>query len=232
MITIRKGVDRGHANHGWLDARHTFSFANYHHPDHMNYRSLRVMNEDRINPGAGFPPHPHQDMEIITYVLDGALAHKDSTGGEGVIRPGTVQYMSAGSGVTHSEFNASDAKPVHLYQIWIMPNKRGGAPRYEERQIGEARDGALALVASGDGRDGSFQIHQDADLYASVVPEGVSLSHDFASGRFGWLQVAKGGIELPEGSIMQAGDGAKINDLETLNFKALADSEVLLFDLA
>lgn len=232
MITIRKGVDRGQANHGWLDARHTFSFANYHHPDHMSFRSLRVMNEDRINPGAGFPPHPHQDMEIITYVLDGALAHKDSTGGEGVIRPGTVQYMSAGSGVTHSEFNASDTDPVHLYQIWIMPNQRGGAPRYEERQIGEARDGALALVASGDGRDGSFQIHQDADLYASVVPEGESLSHRFAPGRFGWLQVAKGGIELPEGSIMQAGDGAKINDVETLSFKALADSEILLFDLA
>ncbi len=232
MITIRKGVDRGRANHGWLDARHTFSFANYHHPDHMGFRSLRVMNEDRINPGAGFPPHPHQDMEIITYVLDGALAHKDSTGGEGVIRPGTVQYMSAGSGVTHSEFNASDAEPVHLYQIWITPNVRGAPPRYEERQIGEARDGALALIASGDGRDGSFRIHQDADLYASVVAEGAALSHAFAPGRFGWLQIAKGGIELPEGSIMQAGDGAKINDVETLAFKALADSEILLFDLA
>ena len=232
MITIRKGVDRGHANHGWLDARHTFSFAGYHHPDHMSFRSLRVMNEDRINPGAGFPPHPHQDMEIITYVLDGGLAHKDSTGGEGVIRPGWVQYMSAGRGVTHSEFNASETEPVHLYQIWIMPNERGAEPRYEERKIGEARNGALALVASGDGRDGSFKIRQDADLYASVVPEGASLSHHFAPGRFGWLQVAKGGIELPEGSVMQAGDGAKINDVETLNFKALADSEVLLFDLA
>lgn len=232
MITIRKGVDRGHANHGWLDARHTFSFANYYHPDHMSFRSLRVMNEDRINPGAGFPPHPHQDMEIITYVLEGALAHKDSTGGEGVIRPGTVQYMSAGSGVTHSEFNASETEPVHLYQIWIVPNKRGTEPRYEEQQIAEARDGDLALVASGDGRDGSFRIHQDADLYASVVPEGAALTHEFAPGRFGWLQVAKGGIELPEGSIMQAGDGAKINDIETLNFKALADSEILLFDLA
>ncbi len=232
MITIRKGVDRGHANHGWLDARHTFSFANYYDPDYMNFRSLRVMNEDRINPGAGFPPHPHENMEIITYVLEGALAHKDSTGGEGVIRPGTVQYMSAGTGVTHSEFNASDAEPVHLYQIWLTPNKTGAPPRYEEREIGEARDGALALVASGDGRDGSFRINQDADLYASVVPEGASLSHRFQPGRYGWLQVVRGGVELPEGSIMQAGDGAKIEKLETLSFKALADSEILLFDLA
>ncbi|MEO1252158.1 MAG: pirin family protein [Pseudomonadota bacterium] len=232
MITIRKGVDRGHANHGWLDARHTFSFANYHDPNHMGFRSLRVMNEDRINPGAGFPPHPHQDMEIITYVLEGALAHKDSTGGEGVIKPGVVQYMSAGSGVTHSEFNASNEEPAHLYQIWILPNARGVTPRYEERQIGESRDGALALVASADGREGSFKIHQDADLYASVIPEGAELAHRFAPGRFGWLQVAKGGIELPEGSIMQAGDGAKIANLDELRFTALADSEVLLFDLA
>jgi redox-sensitive bicupin YhaK (pirin superfamily) len=232
MITIRKGVDRGHANHGWLDARHTFSFANYYDPNHMSFRSLRVMNEDRINPGAGFPPHPHENMEIITYVLEGALAHKDSTGGEGVIRPGTVQYMSAGTGVTHSEFNASDTEPAHLYQIWLLPNKTGAAPRYEEREIGEAREGALALVASGDGRDGSFRINQDADLYASIVTEGATLTHRFAPGRYGWLQVAKGGVELPEGSIMQAGDGAKIEKLDTLSFKALADSEVLLFDLA
>ena len=232
MITIRKGVDRGHANHGWLDARHTFSFANYHHPDHMGYRALRVMNEDRINPGAGFPTHPHENMEIITYVLEGALAHKDSTGGGGIITPGIVQYMSAGSGVTHSEFNASDENPAHLYQIWILPNVKDAAPRYEERKIGDARNGALALVASGDGRDGSIQIRQDADLYASVVQEGESLSHAFASGRYGWLQVAKGGIELPEGSIMQAGDGAKIEDIDVVSFKALADSEILLFDLA
>ena len=232
MITIRKGVDRGYANHGWLDARHTFSFANYHHPDHMGFRSLRVINEDRINPGAGFPTHPHNDMEIITYVLEGALTHKDSTGGEGVIRPGVVQYMSAGSGVQHSEFNASDADPVHLYQIWITPNKTGVTPRYEEREIGNARDGSLALIASGDGRDGSFRINQDADLYAAKVVEGDALSHHFVPGRFGWLQIAKGGVELPEGSIMQAGDGAKIDNLDRLSFKALADSEILLFDLA
>ena len=232
MITIRKGIDRGHANHGWLDARHTFSFANYYHPDHMGYRSLRVMNEDRINPGAGFAPHPHQDMEIITYVLEGALAHKDSTGGEGVITPGMVQYMSAGTGVTHSEFNASDQNPVHLYQIWITPNAKGHAPRYEERLIGDSHDGAFALIASGDGRDDSFQIHQDADLYASRVKSGETIAHDFAPGRFGWLQIAKGGIELPGGSIMQAGDGAKIDSLDRLSFTALEDAEALLFDLA
>lgn len=232
MITIRKNVDRGHANHGWLDARHTFSFANYYHPDYMGYRSLRVMNEDRINPSAGFPPHPHQDMEIITYVLEGSLAHKDSTGGGGLISPGMVQYMCAGSGVTHSEFNASDTELLHLYQIWLLPNVRGAKPGYEERKIGDARNGVLKLVASGDGRDDSIRINQDADLYASVVKEGESLSHDFAPGRYGWLQIAKGGVELPEGSIMQAGDGAKIENHDRLSFNALADSEILLFDLA
>ncbi len=232
MITIRKNIERGHANHGWLDARHTFSFGSYHHPDHMGFRSLRVMNEDRINPGAGFPPHPHQDMEIITYVLDGELAHKDSTGGGGVIRPGMVQYMCAGTGVTHSEFNASDENPLHLYQIWLLPNEKGVTPRYEERKIGNVRDGGLALLASGDGRHESIKINQDADLFASRVEAGDTRSHDFKPGRSGWLQVAKGGIELPEGSIMQAGDGAKIESHDTLSFTALADSEILLFDLA
>lgn len=232
MITIRKGVDRGHANHGWLDANHSFSFGNYYHPDHMGYRALRVMNEDRINPGAGFPTHPHQDMEIITYVLEGALTHKDSTGGSGVITPGVVQYMSAGTGVTHSEFNASDEDLVHLYQIWILPDAKGQKPRYAEKKIGEAREGALALIASGDGRDGSIKINQDADLYSSIVKEGDDLTHAFAGGRYGWLQIAKGGIELPGGSVMQAGDGAKIDGEERLTFKALADSEILLFDLA
>lgn len=232
MITIRKNIDRGHANHGWLDARHTFSFANYYHPDHMGFRSLRVMNEDQINPGAGFPTHPHDNMEIITYVLEGALAHKDSTGGGGVITPGMVQYMSAGSGVTHSEFNASDKDPLHLYQIWILPNERGGAPRYEERKIGDAREGKLKLIASGDGRDGSFQIKQDADLYASLIKEGEGVAHDFAPGRAGWLQIARGGVELPEGSIMHAGDGARIEGEASFSLKALTDTEILLFDLA
>ncbi|WP_425410869.1 pirin family protein [Hyphococcus sp.] len=232
MITIRKNIDRGQANHGWLDARHTFSFANYYHPDHMGFRSLRVMNEDRINPGAGFPTHPHDNMEIITYVIEGSLAHKDSTGGGGVITPGVVQYMSAGSGVTHSEVNASATEPLHLYQIWITPNVRGGAPRYEERKISNAADGELALIASSDGRDGSFQIRQDADLFAARVKEGDNVRHTFAPGRAGWLQIARGGVELPEGSIMQAGDGAKIENMSAISLKALSDAEILLFDLA
>ena len=230
MITIRKGIDRGHATHGWLDTHHTFSFANYYHPDQMGFRALRVINEDRINPGAGFPAHPHQDMEIITYVLEGAVAHKDSSGGGGVITPGMVQYMSAGSGGTHSEYNASDTELLHLYQIWLLPNQKGGAPRYEEREIGQARNGVFTLIASPDGRDGSFAIRQDASLYASVIKEGDALSHRFAQGRYGWLQVARGGVEIG-GLTMQAGDGARIEAEGEISIAALADSEVLLFDL-
>ena len=230
MITIRKAVDRGHANHGWLDARHSFSFANYYHPDQMGFRALRVINEDRITPGAGFPAHDHQDMEIITYVLEGALAHKDSTGGGGVITPGMVQYMSAGSGVTHSEFNASDSEPLHLLQIWLLPNQRGGAPRYEERSLGDETKGSLKLIASRDGRNGSFAIRQNAELYAAKIGEGETLSHKFSAGRYGWLQVAKGGVEIG-GLTMQAGDGARIEAESDVAFKALADSEILLFDL-
>lgn len=231
MITIRKGAERGQANFGWLDARYSFSFANYFHPERMGFRSLRVMNEDRVTPGAGFPTHGHQDMEILTYVLDGELAHKDSTGGEGVIRPGFVQYMSAGTGVTHSEFNASDENPLHLYQIWLLPNAKGHAPRYAERKLGDAGRDGLELIASGDGRDGSIQIHQDADFYAAKLAEGGALEHRFEEGRYGWLQIARGGVELPGGSVMQAGDGAMIEDERRLALKALADSEILLFDL-
>ena len=230
MITIRRGADRGHANHGWLDARHTFSFANYYHPEQMGFRALRVINEDRITPGAGFPAHPHQDMEIITYILEGALAHKDSTGGGGVITPGMVQYMSAGSGVTHSEFNASDTEPVHLLQIWLLPKEKGGSPRYQERRIANVDSGEMALIASPDGRDGSFAIRQNAELYAAKVKEGAELSHAFAPGRYGWLQIARGGVEIG-GLTMQAGDGARIAAEDAVSFKALADSEVLLFDL-
>ena len=232
MITIRKGAERGQANFGWLDARYTFSFANYFHPERMGFRSLRVMNEDRITPGAGFPAHSHEDMEILTYVLDGELAHKDSTGGEGVISPGYVQYMSAGTGVTHSEFNASEENPLHLYQIWIVPNAGGHAPRYEERKLSSADGEGFELIASGDGRDGSIRIHQDADFYMSKVSDGDAVEHRFGDGRYGWLQIAKGGVELPGGSVLQAGDGAMIEDEQRLALKALADSEILLFDLA
>ncbi len=232
MILIRKAIDRGRANHGWLDARHTFSFADYRDPDHMGFRALRVINEDRIAPGAGFAPHSHRDMEILTYVLDGAIEHKDSTGGGGIIRPGEVQYMCAGSGVTHSEFNASKAEPAHLLQIWLLPDAKDHAPRYEQKAFGEARRGALALVASRDGRAGSLKINQSTDVYASVLGEGEDIEHRFAPGRFGWLQLANGGLEVG-GLVMQAGDGAKISDEEVLAVKALApETEFLLFDLA
>jgi hypothetical protein len=232
MILIRKAIDRGHAHHGWLEARHSFSFANYHHPDHMGFRSLRVINEDRVAPGAGFPPHAHRDMEIITYVLDGALEHKDSTGGGGVIRPGEVQYMAAGAGVTHSEYNASRTEHVHLLQIWLLPDRAGYAPRYEQKAYGDERRGTLRLVASRDGRDGAIAINQDAALYASVLEDGAEVEHRFAPGRYGYLQLARGGLEVG-GLVMQPGDGAKVSEESVLRVKALApDSEFLLFDLA
>lgn len=231
MITIRKSIDRGHANHGWLQARHTFSFANYYHPDHMGFRALRVINEDTVAPGAGFPPHSHADMEIITYVVEGAVAHKDSTGGGGVIRPGEVQYMAAGTGVTHSEYNPSTTEPLHLLQIWLTPRARGLKPRYEQRDISASREAGLGLVASGDGRDGSMAINQDASLYAGKFGEGATVRHTFAPGRFGWLQLVKGGLEVG-GLIMQPGDGARIADETEFTALALAPvTELLLFDL-
>jgi redox-sensitive bicupin YhaK (pirin superfamily) len=231
MILIRKGVDRGYADHGWLKARHSFSFANYHHPDHMGFRALRVINEDVVQGGAGFPPHSHRDMEVITYVLDGALEHKDSTGGGGVIRPGEVQYMAAGSGVTHSEFNASPDAPVHLLQIWLLPNAANHRPRYEQKAFGEERRNRLRLVASASGWEGSIAINQDAAVYASVLDDGAALEHRFAPGRYGYLQLAKGGLEVGD-AILQPGDGAKISGEEVLRAKALApDTEFLLFDL-
>jgi redox-sensitive bicupin YhaK (pirin superfamily) len=232
MITIRKSIDRGHVHHGWLEARHTFSFGEYRDPRQMGFRSLRVINQDIVAPGAGFAPHSHADMEIITYVLDGAVEHKDSTGGGGVIRPGDVQYMSAGSGVTHSEYNASKTDPLHLLQIWIAPSVKGAAPRYAQRRIGDARRGSLALIASGDGRDGSIEIRQDAALYAAILDDGAEISQPIAPGRYGWLQIAKGGFEIG-GAVVQAGDGVKFENEALLKAKALADgSEILFFDLA
>lgn len=232
MILIRKAIDRGQADFGWLKARYSFSFGDYFHPDHMGFRSLRVINEDRIAPGAGFAPHSHKDMEIVTYVLEGALQHKDSTGGGGIIRPGDVQYMCAGKGVTHSEYNASKTDETHLMQIWILPDRAGHEPGYAQKAFGDERRGRLRLVASPDGRDGSLKINQSTDIYAGVLDEGAGIEHRFAPGRFGYLQLAKGGLELG-GLVMQAGDGAKISDESVLAVKALApETEFLLFDLA
>lgn len=231
MITIRKSADRGREKRDWLDARFTFSFADYVDPAHMNFRALRVMNEDRFAPGGGFPTHPHRDMEIITYVLDGAIAHEDSTGASGVIRPGEVQYMRAGSGVRHSEFNASETESLHLYQIWLLPKEKGLPSAYAQKEFGDARKDGLLLVASGDGRDSSLKINQDADLYAAIIEGGGERGHDFASGRAGWLQVARGAVDLNDVELRE-GDGAKIEGENSVVIEAQEASEILLFDLA
>lgn len=231
MIAVRKAGERGVANFGWLNSRHSFSFGHYHDPAHMGFRSLRVINEDRVVPGAGFDTHGHRDMEIISYVLDGALAHKDSLGTGSTIRPGEVQRMSAGTGIRHSEFNASKTEPVHFLQIWILPERDGLAPGYEQQEFPlEEKKGRLRLVASRDGRDGSVTMHQDADLYASVLAPGETVTHRLAPGRHGWLQVARGAVTLNGESLAQ-GDGAAISDLRDLAIAAEEDSEVLLFDL-
>lgn len=231
MIAIRKSIDRGHRSHGWLDARHTFSFADYRHPDHMGFRALRVLNEDVVRPGAGFPPHSHRDMEILTYVLEGAVRHRDSTGGGGVIRPGEIQYMCAGSGVAHSEMNASDTEDLHLLQIWLLPKAEGLKPGYAQQRIAERIDGRLAPVASPDGRAGSVAIHQDAVLYAARLKDGGEAVLPLAPSRYGWLQVARGGVEIG-GALMAAGDGARFEKEGPTPVRALADSEILFFDLA
>jgi redox-sensitive bicupin YhaK (pirin superfamily) len=229
MITIRKGGDRGHFDHGWLDTYHTFSFADYHDPAHMGFRALRVINDDRVEAGRGFGTHGHRDMEIITYVLDGELSHQDSMGNGSVIRPGEVQRMSAGTGVTHSEKNASD-ELVHLLQIWILPERHGITPSYEQKVFPAAeRDGHLRLVASRDGRDGSLTIHQDADLYTVTLRDGASVTHDVRPGRYGWVQVARGTVTV-NGQPLTAGDGAAIEAEPRVTIAG--DGEVLLFDLA
>jgi len=232
MITIRKSDDRGHANHGWLDTRFTFSFADYFDPEHVQFRTLRVMNDDRIAGGGGFPTHPHRDMEIVTYVLEGALAHKDSMGNGSVIRPGDVQYMSAGTGVAHSEFNASKTEPTHMYQIWMFPDKRNYEPTYDQKHFSEgAKRGALRLVASPDGREGSVKIRQNNELYATVLGPGESVKHALKSDRHGYVQVARGSVTL-NGKTLETGDGAAISDERALELKGVKDAEVLLFDLA
>lgn len=230
MITIRRADERGHADHGWLDTYHTFSFADYHDPAHMGFRALRVINEDRVRGGRGFGTHGHRDMEIISYVLDGALGHRDSMGTNGVIRPGEVQRMSAGTGVMHSEMNASEEELVHFLQIWILPERGGITPSYEQKRFDEdERRGRLRLVASPDAGDGSVKIHQDVRLYTTLLDDGDSVTHDYASGRYGWVQVARGEVEL-NGQTLKAGDGAAIADEARVTLTGKG-AEVLLFDL-
>jgi redox-sensitive bicupin YhaK (pirin superfamily) len=230
MITIRKAGERGHFDHGWLDTYHTFSFADYYDPDFMGFRTLRVINEDRVAPGSGFGTHGHRDMEIITYVLEGELAHRDSMGTGSVIRPGEVQRMSAGTGVQHSEMNPSEKNPVHLLQIWILPGRRGQRPEYEQKNFSEeGKAGRLRIVASPDGRDGSVTIHQDVKLYDGAIGDGDRLTHAFEPGRHGWLQVTRGEVEV-NGKKLVAGDGAAISDESQIEISG-RDAGVLLFDL-
>jgi redox-sensitive bicupin YhaK (pirin superfamily) len=228
MIALRRSNERGHFDHGWLNTYHTFSFADYYDPAQMGFRSLRVINEDRVQPGQGFGTHPHRDMEIITYVLSGALAHKDSSGGEGVLRPGEVQHMTAGAGIRHSEFNASQSEPVHFLQIWIMPEKNGLRPGYDQRRFDI---NGLRLVASHDGRDGSLAVRQDIDLYAARPNVGQTVTHSLAPNRHAWLQVARGTVTL-NGTELRAGDGAAVSDERSLEMRATEPAEFLLFDLA
>jgi len=232
MITIRRAHERGHAEHGWLNTYHTFSFADYYDPDHMGFRQLRVINEDRVQPGKGFGTHAHQDMEIITVVLDGALQHKDSLGNGSVIRPGDVQRMSAGTGVTHSEHNSSNTNPVHFLQIWILPARRGLVPSYEQRTFpATERVQTLRLVASPDGRNGSVTVHQDVDLYAALLSPASRVIHALRPGRNAWLQIAAGAVTLNKTSL-EAGDGAAITDETALDIRGTVAAELFLFDLA
>lgn len=232
MITLRPANDRGSAHLDWLDSRHSFSFGQYHDADHMGFGPLRVINEDWIRPGAGFPTHGHRDMEIITYVIEGALTHEDSTGGGSTIRPGDVQRMSAGTGIRHSEFNASKTAPVHLLQIWIMPDKHGIAPGYGEKHFDfDATRGALRLIAAKDGRDGSLTIHQGADLYAARLDAGAALPHIPAPGRNIWIQVVAGTLTV-NGTAASTGDGLALSNETEVRITASTNAEILLFDMA
>jgi redox-sensitive bicupin YhaK (pirin superfamily) len=231
MITIRKAEDRGHFDHGWLNTYHTFSFAEYYDPHHMGFRQLRVINEDRVQPGRGFATHAHQDMEILTYILAGALAHKDSMGTGSVIRLGEVQRMSAGTGVTHSEYNHSTTEVVHFLQIWVLPERRGLPPEYEQKNFPESeKRNVLRLIASRAGRDGSVTIHQDADVYATLLDPGKSVRHTLGPGRSAWVQAARGALQL-DGHRLTAGDGAALSNTGAIQMTAEASAEVLLFDL-
>jgi len=231
MITLRTAHERGHAQHGWLESYHTFSFADYYDPRHMGFRMLRVINEDRVQPGKGFGTHPHRDMEIISYVLEGALEHKDSLGTGSVIAPGEVQRMSAGTGVTHSEFNHSWSEPVHFLQIWILPERTGLPPSYEQRAFPAAeKQGKFRLAASRDGREGSVTIHQAVDLYVSMLAPSEAITHRLSPARYAWVQVARGAITLND-TALSAGDGAAVSEETLLTVTATDQAEVLLFDL-
>lgn len=231
MIQIRKSEERGHANHGWLDTYHTFSFASYYDPRFTGFRDLLVINEDRVEAGQGFGKHPHRDMEIITYVLEGELEHKDSMGTGSVIKPGDVQRMSAGTGVLHSEFNHSQEKPVHLLQIWILPKEKGIQPSYEEKKFSkQEKHNRLKLIVSPQGQDGSVRIHQDAMLYSTILDQGKSVNYEFNQNRFGWLQVARGEVDL-NGLTLKQGDGAAIQNEDKIQILAKTNSECILFDL-
>jgi redox-sensitive bicupin YhaK (pirin superfamily) len=232
MITIRRSNERGGGDFGWLNTKHTFSFDTYHDPRFMGFRSLRVINEDWVQGGHGFPLHPHRDMEIITYVLEGALEHKDSMGNGSTIRPGDGQRMSAGTGIRHSEANSSESDPAHLLQIWIQPDRSGRKPGYEQKAFPEAeKRGKMRLIASPDGRDGSVRINQDARLYVSLLKPGETVKHELAGGRYAWVQVAKGSVEV-NGKVLSQGDGAAVSEEQELAVKGTSEAEVLLFDLA
>lgn len=232
MITLRPANERGHANHGWLDSYHTFSFANYYDPKYMGFRALRVINEDKIDPGQGFGMHGHRDMEIVTYVLEGTLEHKDSLGNGTLIQPGEVQRMTAGSGIFHSEFNPSPSESVHLLQIWILPDRQNLEPGYEQVEFPLAeRSGKLRLIAAPDGRTGAVTIHQDVNLYTTTLHAGDRVNYDLAPTRHAWLQVARGEATL-NGHSLQAGDAAAVTDQTSLELSTETSAEVLLFDLA
>jgi redox-sensitive bicupin YhaK (pirin superfamily) len=242
MIRVRRSGERGVTEIGWLDSRHTFSFGDYRDPGHVHFRSLRVINEDRVAPRSGFPTHPHADMEIVTYVVSGALQHRDSMGNGSAITPGEVQRMTAGTGIAHSEMNSSRTDPVHLLQIWILPERRGLTPGYEQKRFpDEERRGRLRLVAARDGRDGAVTIHQDASLFAATLPAGARVEHPLAKGRGAWLQLIRGELDLTtdgapgvvtRATRLSAGDGAAIEDVSHLSIQASSEAELLLFDLA